>query len=269
MEKYRAIPEGYMRVGELAKKADVTVRTLQYYDKEGLLVPSAESEGGFRLYTDRDMARLMQILMMKQLGFSLADIKKRLPQLETPADVIHALAEQAAEIRKKVTLLTESLDEIEALKAEIAQMDAVDFKKYVAILVNLQMKNEMYWLVKHFDDETLEHLTNTFDQKSGKALVDRFRHIHDWAIALYQKDAAPESEDGLAFAKEFWSMIEEFTGGDMRLLPMMEDLGERLKEHDDSWAHRINEAHKFIEPALEAYFTKLEFNPFKTEEEQL
>ena len=45
MEKYRAIPEGYMTVGEAAKRMGVTVRTLQHYDREGLLSPSALSEG--------------------------------------------------------------------------------------------------------------------------------------------------------------------------------------------------------------------------------
>ena len=58
MAKYRAIPEGFMTVGELAKKMGVTIRTLQYYDKEGLLSPSAESEGGRRLYTDKDLVLL-------------------------------------------------------------------------------------------------------------------------------------------------------------------------------------------------------------------
>lgn len=53
MAKYRAIPDGYMTVGEVAKKIGTTVRTLQYYDKEGLLSPSAESDGGRRLYTDK------------------------------------------------------------------------------------------------------------------------------------------------------------------------------------------------------------------------
>ena len=56
--KKRAIPEGYMTVGEVAGKMGVTVRTLQYYDREGLLSPAAESEGGRRLYTDRDVIKL-------------------------------------------------------------------------------------------------------------------------------------------------------------------------------------------------------------------
>lgn len=54
MAKHRAIPPEFMTVGGMAKKMGVTVRTLQYYDKVGLLSPSAESEGGRRLYTDKD-----------------------------------------------------------------------------------------------------------------------------------------------------------------------------------------------------------------------
>ena len=65
MTKYRAIPEGFMTVGQLAKKMGVTVRTLQYYDKEGVLSPSAESEGGRRLYTDKDLVLLHQISVFK------------------------------------------------------------------------------------------------------------------------------------------------------------------------------------------------------------
>lgn len=79
----------------------VTVRTLQYYDKEGLLAPSAESEGGRRLYTDKDLIKLHQILSLKSLGFSLNDIKQRIISLNTPEDVANTLSEQADDIRKK------------------------------------------------------------------------------------------------------------------------------------------------------------------------
>ena len=101
MAKYRAIPQGFMTVGEVAKKMGVTVRTLQYYDKEGLLSPTAESEGGRRLYTDKDLITLHQIISLKSLGFSLIDIKERLISLETPVNVANALTEQADDIRKK------------------------------------------------------------------------------------------------------------------------------------------------------------------------
>ena len=99
MTKYRAIPEGVMTVGEVAKKMGVTVRTLQYYDKEGLLSPSAESEGGRRLYTDKDLVMLHQIISLKSLGFSLDDIKQRLISLETRAEVRRYYCQSADEER--------------------------------------------------------------------------------------------------------------------------------------------------------------------------
>ena len=136
MAKYRAIPDGYMTIGEVAKKMRTTVRTLQYYDKEGLLSPSAESEGVRRLYTDKDLVTLHQILSLKSLGFSLDDIKCRLISLETPTDVATALTEQADSIREKKEQLTDSLTAIEQLKTEVLQMRTVSFKKYADIIVN-------------------------------------------------------------------------------------------------------------------------------------
>lgn len=142
MDQHKAIPQGYMTIGEVAKKMNVTVRTLQYYDREGLLSPSAISEGGRRLYTDKDIVTLHQILSLKHLGFTLNDIKKRLIPLETPAEIAAVLTEQAAAVRQKVETLSESLRALEMLREEVLQMQLVDFKKYADIIVNLQMKNE-------------------------------------------------------------------------------------------------------------------------------
>lgn len=134
MAKHRAIPLGFMTVGEVAKKIGVTVRTLQYYDKEGLLSPSVASEGGRRLYTDKDLVMLHQIISLKSLGFSLDDIKHRLISLETPTDVATALTEQADSIREKIEQLTASLTAIEQLKEEVLQIQTVNFKKYTDII---------------------------------------------------------------------------------------------------------------------------------------
>lgn len=67
--------EGYYSSGEFAKKANVTVRTIRYYDKQNILKPSLVSDTGVRFYTDSDFTRLQQILLLKYLGFSLDDIK--------------------------------------------------------------------------------------------------------------------------------------------------------------------------------------------------
>ncbi len=179
MTKYKAIPPGYITVGELAKKMNTTVRALQYYDREGVLSPSGISEGGRRLYTSKDIVALHQILSMKSLGFSLSDIKDRLVSLETPEDVAVALAEQAKAIREKIASLSDTLDTVEKLREETLRMQTVDFSKYAAIVVNLQMKNEFYGLIKHFDEKMLNHLQLRFDMESGTAVQKTLSRLID------------------------------------------------------------------------------------------
>ena len=99
-------------------------------------------------------------MSLKHLGFSLNDIKNRLIPLDAPAEIADVLAEQAAAVRQKIESLSESLRELEALREEVLQMQSVNFKKYADIIVNLQMKNDFYWLIKHFDDPvSYTHLT--------------------------------------------------------------------------------------------------------------
>lgn len=261
MNKYKAIPQGYMTVGEVAKKMGVTVRTMQYYHKENLLSPSSESEGGRRLYTDKDLIKLHQILSMKYLGFSLDDIKNRLIPLDTPADVAVALTEHAAAIQEKIATLTESLQAIEALKAEVLQMKSVDFKKYADIIVNLKMKNEFYWLIKHFDDKTLDHIRSRFDMDSGLAMMETFKSLYAKAIQLQKDGVAPESEEGQQFTKAFWDMVMEFTEGDKSMLSKLIEIESVNGPDNESQIKAI--ANAFIESALEVYFTKLGINPFE------
>ena len=61
--------------GQFMKLAHVTKKTLRYYDEKNILKPSMVTEKGVRLYTDNDLAKLQQILLLKYLGFSLSDIK--------------------------------------------------------------------------------------------------------------------------------------------------------------------------------------------------
>ena len=64
----------YYKTGEFAKKASISIRTVRYYDKKGLLKPSLIDTNGYRLYTDKDFEKLQKILSLKYLGFSLDDI---------------------------------------------------------------------------------------------------------------------------------------------------------------------------------------------------
>jgi len=264
MGKHRAIPKGYMTVGEVAKKMNTTVRTLQYYDKENILSPSAESEGGRRLYTDKDIIKLHQIQSMKYLGFSLDDIKNRLVSLETPADVANALTEQAKAIRDKITCLSESLQAIEALQEEVLQMQSVNFKKYADIIVNLQMKNEYYWMIKHFDFEIIDTLLSRFDNDGATAISESFTHLLDWAAQNHKSGVKPESVEGQEFAQKFWDKVIEFSGGGMAMITKLMEAGKKAVSEEGK--HKQEFVNKFIKPALDAYFRNIGINPFEGED---
>lgn len=246
----------YMMVGEVAEKMGVSVRTLQYYDKEGLLSPSAQSEGGRRLYTDKDLVTLHQILSLKSLGFSLSDIKERLFSLDTPEDVAKVLEEQANDIRQKIIALTASLAEIEQLREEILQMQEVDFKKYADIIVNLQMKNEFYYVIKQLDDETLDHFRRRFDKKSGQKFLDRMNDLNDKIDKLQKKKVPPESKHAQKLAKAYWELVMEITNGDMSMLPKLIEAANQ----GDSEKEIVS---PYLEKSLEVYFSNLGTNPFE------
>lgn len=263
--KEKAIPAGYMTIGAVAAKMGVTVRALQYYDKEGLLPPATVSEGGRRLYTDKEVVRLHQILSLRSLGFSLAEIKDRLIGLDSPAAVAAALAEQAELVRGKLAVLKDSLSQLEALRAEVLQIQTVDFKKYADIIVNLQMKNDAYRLIKYFDDKTLDHIRTRFDKDSGLAMIATFTALRDKAIRYRAEGVPPDGAAGQALAAEFWSMIDEFTGGDMSLLPRLMQIGDTLGEGE--WQRDQQLANTYIEAALGAYFDAQGVDPFKESEQ--
>jgi len=72
-----------MHIGELAEKTGLSLRTIRHYDEVGLLKPTGRTEGGFRLYTHDDLARLMLIRRMKPLGFSLGEMTELLRIVDT------------------------------------------------------------------------------------------------------------------------------------------------------------------------------------------
>lgn len=65
----------HMQIGEVASRIGLSLRTIRYYEEVGLVTPSARSAGGFRLYTEDDVARLSLIKRMKPLGFSLEEMR--------------------------------------------------------------------------------------------------------------------------------------------------------------------------------------------------
>lgn len=84
--------ETTMHIGAVAERTGLSLRTLRHYDEVGLLRPSGRSDGGFRLYTDADVERLLLIRRMKPLGFTLEEMA----DLLTIVDAMHGAQDAPA-----------------------------------------------------------------------------------------------------------------------------------------------------------------------------
>ena len=116
------------RIGELAKRAGKTVRTIHFYEELGLLHPAERSPGGFRMYNDEALNRIQWIEQIQDLGFSLVDIRGFLDGLhgqETGPQSMHMLQrfyrekleQTRATIEKMKSLETDLLSSLEYLQA--------------------------------------------------------------------------------------------------------------------------------------------------------
>jgi MerR family transcriptional regulator, copper efflux regulator len=72
---------GLVQIGQVAERTGLSLRTIRFYEENGLVVPTARSDGGFRLYSDDDVARLEVIKRMKPLGFTLEEMQQLLTLL--------------------------------------------------------------------------------------------------------------------------------------------------------------------------------------------
>lgn len=108
------MPEPTLRVGELARRTGLTVRTLHHYDDIGLLVPAERSDAGHRHYTDADLARLQQITALRSVGLSLDVVRS---VLDGETDPVHAIERQLAHLRETLALQQQLTARLESLAA--------------------------------------------------------------------------------------------------------------------------------------------------------
>ncbi len=117
--------DGYYTSGEFAKKARVTIRTIRFYDKQGILKPSKVNAAGYRLYTDEDFGRLQKILSLKYLGFSLEEIMA-LTINDDREDMANSLKLQKELIRKRIRhleMMEQTLEDTSRMVEASGKMD--------------------------------------------------------------------------------------------------------------------------------------------------
>jgi DNA-binding transcriptional MerR regulator len=245
----------FMSVGELAKRMGISVRTLQYYDKEGLLSPATHSEGGRRLYSQKDMVKLHQILSFKYLGFSLEDIRNKLSPLDTPEEVAELLSYQRRGVDEQISRLKEISRSLTALQDEVLAMKEVDFKKYADIIALLRAGNEYYWIWKLMDPALETHIQQkiSIDPKKGQQILDAYLSLVDEVLKLKQQGIPPESPEGVGLAKRWWQMVMDFTGGDLKLLDNLLTFNQDKSAWNPELAQKQKEIDTYLAKMTEAY----------------
>lgn len=129
--------------GDLAKEAGVTVRTVQYYDKRGILSPSELSEGGRRVYSIADLEKLRQIIYLRDLDFSIDNIKNLFTEDSASQILELFLQVQIRELRLAIDSKKDKLDKAVNLLKTVEKQDSKTLG-YLSDIV-LMEENKRKW----------------------------------------------------------------------------------------------------------------------------
>jgi DNA-binding transcriptional MerR regulator len=220
----------YYRTGQFARKAAVTERTLRFYDRIGLLPPSAYSESGYRLYSEEDFSRLQQILGLKYLGFSLEEIQRCLQT--GPRELKDALAAQKAMLLERKTHLEKIILTIEETEARL-DSDGQNWDGIVQIMEAIQMNEKKDWIEKYFSAEQQEKMAEisaaAYSEEDRAKLVEwgrnwtevdqreadrKWGELYAGVRELTGRGADPGGPEAQALASRWMALVAEFTRGD-------------------------------------------------------
>lgn len=166
---------------QFARKASVSVRTLRYYDKVGLLTPSQYTKSGYRLYTNQDLLSLQNILALKFLGFSLEEIKVLLQT--GPKRLEEVLAQQKAMMEEKRSQLNTIIQAIEETE-RLLKTDRCNWELIVRVIQVIQMgqKND-HWTAKYFTPEQRKTMEELNRKANTEETLQKLKasHPNEWS----------------------------------------------------------------------------------------
>ncbi len=246
-----------LTVGQLAKKANVSIRTLQYYDSIDLLKPSALTEAGRRLYDEQDLAILHQIITMKKFGLSLEDIRKRLVPVDNEADVIKVLDNQSAIIQEEIAKASKVLTSINLVRRDIEENNMVDWSKYAKMMELVNDNNEYYWVTKFLDDELLETIQHVYeiDDKADHGM-DWFRLGMEKVLDLKARGLAPESQEAQELARKWWDFMDKYSQGDEGMLMKLYEFYSHGDQWPDGFGEMQTQSRTYLERAIQVYMER-------------
>ncbi len=197
---------------EFAKRAGVTIRALHHYDRLGLLKPSGRTAAGYRVYSDRDFARLEQIVALKFIGFPLFQIREILQRKDN--DLSAALRQQRQIMAEKRDHLDRAVQAIERAEKIVATGGEPDWEPFRKVIEVIQMQTRKDWMKKYYTEDQLANLRQRWspevqaESESGWAALAR-----DTEEAI-TSGADPAGETGLQLAARRQKLLAMFTGGD-------------------------------------------------------
>jgi DNA-binding transcriptional MerR regulator len=198
-----------LKVGELARRTGLTVRTLHHYDEIGLLRPSSHTDSGHRLYTTGDVARLQQVVSLRQLGFSLEEVRSCLDRNGfSPREVIRM---HVARLRERIELQRGLCERLEVIADHLGAAGTVSADEFLQTIARMTM------IESYYTPEQLEALKSRREQLGEEGL----RQSHaDWATLIGEvraekaKGTDPADPKVQALARRWKALVEAFTGGD-------------------------------------------------------
>jgi len=202
------------RIGEFAKLAGVTIRTLRYYDKIELLTPSLHTEEGHRRYTRNDLLRLQQIVTLKWMGFSLDEISDIINS--STYDLHRSLNIQKQAVDAKIAELqaaSQALDTALGM-TEQAELDAETISDIIRWVTAPDSRDLMQ---RYYTDDVWAGIAS---RGMSYSAVEMKQFEQDWAdlYAAFEAhvDQPVESEAVQQLAARMDNLIGLFTGGDAK-----------------------------------------------------
>lgn len=252
--------EPLLMIGELADKSGVTVRTLQYYDRIGLLTATS-SAGGRRMYGRDDLLRLQQILFFKSLGFPLDEIRNHLIGHVYDEDLACAFSRQRDILAEQVERLSHVLKQLDIVVEELRSGREMTFQRILAIFRLMKEGNPYDFAIRYMGNEQLDRLAGRFGaDEAAQNITERIRGLTAEARSLYLGSATnPASPDAQDLAQRWWNLVRDFTDGDEDLLATLVSAGMDVDNWPDSTADTREVVKNFVGPALEIYLRQIGF----------
>lgn len=183
------------KVREVSQLTGVSIRTLHHYDQIGLLVPKARSEAGYRLYDGGDILRLQQILLARELGLSLKEIRAALD--DPNFDQRSSLLAHKRRLQDRLKHVQSMLSSVDAALAHLEQDNAEGFEKMSDLFQGFDpQKYEEEAAEKWGDGESYRianQRTKNYSPAQWKTIREAQSAIY---LALYAAKSAGEAPDG-------------------------------------------------------------------------